>query len=292
MLTDSLISSVAVGIFFFGLLLIHVKHPSLRHARGEEPLSLTMLSLIAIPPERQICAEPYRLSLPAAVSQKPFCVESHADYALWRRAQVAMSNKLYTTHCAHQLGQELPSSLSGFWELPPGYDYYLDEPLADAISLVVEGGTLADLGAGLGMYSRYILDTGRIRNVTAYEGMPDVEKRTNGFVRRVDLSMDDPFVEHYDWIMSLEVGEHIPPPCMAAFLNTVAGHARKGVVISWATPGQGGAGHFNELDSRTIRGEMARRGFFSDHCAEGILRSVSALSHFQRTVMVFRRNAV
>jgi hypothetical protein len=289
MLSESAIPFLIATTSIFGLLLLHTMQPTLRHLRGEEVVSLSMLSSIAIPSERSACGSSYRLKLPSEMSAYPFCVESLVDNALWRRAQAAMTGKLYTTHCSRQYGQELPSTKSGFWELPPGYDYDLDEPLAEAISVVTEGGSLADLGAGLGLYSRYIRNTGRVRNITAYEGMPDVEQRTDGFVHRVDLSIDSPFDEHYDWIMSLEVGEHIPPNRMAAFLNTVTVHARTGVVLSWATPGQTGTGHVNELDSRVIRGEMAQRGFYSDHCAESILRSVSALPHYQRTAMVFRR---
>ena len=47
-----------------------------------------------------------------------------------------------------------------------------------------------------------------------------------------------------DWVMSLEVAEHIPPQFTDAFLRNVRCHARVGAVISWALPSQrGGLGH-------------------------------------------------
>ena len=36
----------------------------------------------------------------------------------------------------------------------------------------------------------------------------------------------------------LQVGEHIPPHLEAAFLGNLIRHARRGLVLSWAVPGQ------------------------------------------------------
>ncbi|CAG0922875.1 unnamed protein product, partial [Notodromas monacha] len=45
---------------------------------------------------------------------------------------------------------------------------------------------------------------------TGYDGNPHVEDLTFGLVRRFDLSKPGSIGKTFDWVMSLEVGEHIP----------------------------------------------------------------------------------
>jgi len=48
-----------------------------------------------------------------------------------------------------------------------------------------------------------------------------------------------------DFTISIEVGEHVPPEKQPQFLTTLL-QAKRGIVVSWARPGQGGHGHVNE----------------------------------------------
>lgn len=48
-----------------------------------------------------------------------------------------------------------------------------------------------------------------------------------------------------DFTIAIEVGEHVPPEKQATFFGTLL-QAKKGIVVSWARPGQGGHGHVNE----------------------------------------------
>jgi hypothetical protein len=42
------------------------------------------------------------------------------------------------------------------------------------------------------------------------------------------------------------VAEHIPPEYESIFIENLISCNRKGIILSWAIPGQGGHGHFNE----------------------------------------------
>ena len=49
----------------------------------------------------------------------------------------------------------------------------------------------------------------------------------------------------YDWIISLEVALHIPEKYEAVYLDNILRHAKEGIILSWAVPGQRGLSHIN-----------------------------------------------
>lgn len=52
-------------------------------------------------------------------------------------------------------------------------------------------------------------------------------------------------IDDADYIMTFENGEHIPPKSEGNYIRTLL-QARLGLIVSWARPGQGGYGHYNE----------------------------------------------
>jgi len=46
-----------------------------------------------------------------------------------------------------------------------------------------------------------------------------------------------PYVPLFDWVVAMEVAEHIPRRFESMFLDTLDNHARSGIVISWALGG-------------------------------------------------------
>jgi len=90
-------------------------------------------------------------------------------------------------------------------------------------------------------------------------------------------------------LLSLEVGEHLPPQYEAAFLQNCHRHNARGLVLSWATRGQGGTGHVNEQDNDYVKARVCALGYVCDEAAEGALRAAARFHFFKRTVMVFRR---
>lgn len=41
----------------------------------------------------------------------------------------------------------------------------------------------------------------------------------------------------FDWVISVEVGKHIPAKFEDIYLDNLARHDREGIVLSWAVPG-------------------------------------------------------
>jgi 2-polyprenyl-3-methyl-5-hydroxy-6-metoxy-1,4-benzoquinol methylase len=72
-----------------------------------------------------------------------------------------------------------------------------------------------------------------------------VEEATNNAVKFMDLSSRKWLGHQFDWILSLEVGEHIPHQLEDVFIGNLVRHAKKGIILSWAVPGQEGHHHVN-----------------------------------------------
>lgn len=106
----------------------------------------------------------------------------------------------------------------------------------------------------------------------------------------VDLTVPQYLGQQYDWVMSLEVGEHIPKEHEHVLLETIARHAKAGVVLTWAVPGQGGHHHVNEQPNANIIAKLRPLGFSHDTAASRSLRQAAVLPWFKNTIMVFRRD--
>jgi len=57
-----------------------------------------------------------------------------------------------------------------------------------------------------------------------------------------------------DWVMSLEVGEHLPEEFTAEFLKNIHRNNRRGVIMSWALahPWASGQGHINKRSNDEV----------------------------------------
>ena len=89
---------------------------------------------------------------------------------------------------------------------------------------------------------------------------------------------------------SLEVGEHLPKKYEETFFENLAKTSKEGIILSWAIPGQGGDGHFNEQPNAYVKEKMTNLGFTNNLKLEEAFRSASTLTWFQNTIMVFERN--
>lgn len=77
-----------------------------------------------------------------------------------------------------------------------------------------------------------------------YDGNSETPNIT-AFGKYMDLTVPQYLGRQFDWVQSFEVGEHIPADKSEIYVDLLTKHAKKGIIISWAIPSQGGFGHIN-----------------------------------------------
>ena len=178
---------------------------------------------------------------------------------------------------------------NGFWESIDSSGHVYDEPLCDAIVKVLKNekaANIIDLGCGMGNYVKALREQGF--ECDGFDGNPNTVILTNGMAKVLDFSIPFNLHKKYDWVLSLEVGEHIPQEFEKIFLDNVVNHAKKGIILSWAIPGQKGDGHVNCKSNRYIIQQMKKRGWRYDLPTARDLRKEAALGWFKNTIMIFR----
>lgn len=148
--------------------------------------------------------------------------------------------------------------------------------------------SIVDLGCGTGTYVAEL--RAHNLNCEGYDGNPDTPTFGGPYCKVANLTEPLLLSKKYDWVLSLEVGEHLPKEHEKTFLDNVATYATKGVVLSWAKKGQGGLGHINEQNEEYIQSEMSKRGWIRDKVAEEALRMQTSpyCFWFRNTLMVYR----
>ncbi len=180
----------------------------------------------------------------------------------------------------------------------------LSTALADKLFTVFSGRTVLDLGAGVGQYEQYWEELAAAaaagtagagpKDVRAFDGAENVEEVTAGRVKWADLT--EPGLDlaggPADWVMSLEVAEHIPAEYEANFLRNLARHTRDGLVMSWALPGQPGHYHVNNRGPGYVVSTVEALGFVFNESASNETRAAAdgpVAQYFMRNIYIFRR---
>ena len=177
---------------------------------------------------------------------------------------------------------------NGIWE---GADvgHFYDSKLASnlvAFFKKVNASSVVDLGCGKGDYVKYLNDNSI--KTDGFDGNPDTPKITNNTCGIKDLSKHFKFDNPYDWVMSLEVGEHLPKEFEDTFIKNLHYNNKSGIVLSWAVKGQGGQGHFNEQNNDYVKEQICKLGYINDIESENELRKDVQLWWFKNTLMVFK----
>ena len=180
-------------------------------------------------------------------------------------------------------------SENGYWLDTTLENHRYDESLADALLdffQLEEAQSIVDFGCGHGNYTKLF---NNLIPTEGFDGNPNTKELTNGLCNVLDLSKIVDLKKEYDWVMSLEVGEHIPKEYEGNFIKNLHNHNMKGIVLSWAIPGQGGHGHFNEQSNQYITDILISLGYTRDTTSETFLRDKSTYFWFKNTIMVFKR---
>ncbi|XP_047740342.1 uncharacterized protein LOC108677820 [Hyalella azteca] len=199
-----------------------------------------------------------------------------------------------------------------------GGNSFFDPEMCYFVEALVGNVSIADFGAGLGKYgmcflrknqtefrlddkqrSQYIADLqtdlNDIQNKPqivyswhGFDGGIDIEEVSGGFIAHADLSEEGLWLgRRWDWVMSIEVGEHIHPKHEDFFLDNLIRHACAGIILTWAVEGQPGHYHVNNHNNDYIKQRMRDKGLIVDEDAEKLLRQVTR-KYLINTPMVFR----
>lgn len=148
-----------------------------------------------------------------------------------------------------------------------------DGNLAVAIAALLDpADSVIDLGAGVGLYVKALRTLGF--DASGLDAITGIEELSGGAVCYADLAKPLVTARH-SWAICIEVGEHIPEEFEPIVLNNIANAATKGLVVSWATPGQRGRGHVNCRSPEYIIEALAQRGWELDRSATERTRELS-----------------
>ena len=139
-------------------------------------------------------------------------------------------------------------------------DTYLRDALIFFYNQLPYTPSIYDFGCGDASYSKALVQSNPDIDVAAYDGNPLTPELTGGFGGVLDLASNLQLSKR-DWVICFEVGEHVPKKYESILLDNLFHHADKGVILSWATPGQGGNDHVNEQENSYIISEARSRGF-------------------------------
>jgi len=146
---------------------------------------------------------------------------------------------------------------------------------------------LADFGAGGGQYSTWLNETGLLQ-AFAFDGTEQASVGSDGVVHTINLIEDQHLWRTFDWVMCLEVGEHVPKQHQGTLLSNIKRHARKGIVMSWSSDWEG-IGHVNCMPQEVFVALVEKEtGFVHDKAASEAVRGGCEIEYIARTVAVFR----
>jgi cyclopropane fatty-acyl-phospholipid synthase-like methyltransferase len=147
--------------------------------------------------------------------------------------------------------------------------------------------SLVDFGCGMGNYVKAFQENNI--NAFGFDGNPNTPELTNNLCEVLDLSVTKKFDKPFDWVMSLEVGEHLPQQFEDIFIQNLHDNNKYGIILSWAIKGQGGHGHVNEQNNEYIKSKICKLGYMNDIESENKLRKCATFFWFKNTIMVFRK---
>lgn len=161
----------------------------------------------------------------------------------------------------------VPVRMTGAWEYNNStFDEVsnFDSQLADWIVEFLKEHNITnlfDFGCSTGYYLKHISDRVKDMNLIGVE--PGVSDRNDiHFDNILSYDLALPFsLGQKGTIICLEVLEHIPPQYESNAIDNIVNHCSDYLLMSWATPGQGGYGHFNEKSFEDVISLFKSKGF-------------------------------
>lgn len=177
-------------------------------------------------------------------------------------------------------------SKTGAWIISDQYEYLLDYELANQLVTFFRNSSVIEFGAGTGRYTSYLKNEGI--DIRGYDGVENIYELSKGLVQYLDLTKPLE-LEPSEWVLCLEVAEHIPRRYENIFVENVQKTSKFGVVLSWAGLSQPGVGHVNNREQGYVKKVMSLGGFQYVEKSSKLLRESSKLWWFKKNIMVFIR---
>lgn len=146
--------------------------------------------------------------------------------------------------------------------------------------------SVLDVGCGDGRYVNCFNENKLC--AIGYDGNPNTLEITNNTCNTMDFSVKCD-LQKCDWVLSLEVGEHIPQQYEQIYTDNLINNCETGIILSWAIPGQPGFGHVNCKSNEYIKNIFLKSNFTNDINTENELRQNASLGWFKNTIMVFKK---
>lgn len=144
-----------------------------------------------------------------------------------------------------------------------------------------------DFGCGPDLYSKELLLWGV--GASGLDGNPSTSWLSNHRAIEQDLTKEFSR-EKRDLVISLEVGDKIPEKHARQFIQNIANHAGKAIIISWADKGQKGPNHLNPQNQEYVRKALSEHGWVLDQEATERLRNNShPILYWHKNVMAFKK---
>mmetsp|Transcript_62388 Transcript_62388/g.103770 ORF Transcript_62388/g.103770 Transcript_62388/m.103770 type:complete len:258 (+) Transcript_62388:81-854(+) len=193
-------------------------------------------------------------------------------------------------------------TLSGRWPGSRGMaTHHTDRDVAQEMARQIGDATLMDIGAGAGHYGAYFhelrgkLGQGAVPRWTGVDGSANVEQYTRSFgppgshTAHHDICDPASALPVYDWVMSFDVGEHLPRSCLGVYLSKLHQTNRKGIWLVWAEPGIPGHCHISRRTQTYVVAAVERLGYTFSRQASAKARLVSRNTWHQRGLLVLER---
>ena len=152
----------------------------------------------------------------------------------------------------------------------------LSRVFAAALAAALANSSVLDVGAGLGQYGAYLQEHAPSVQWTGVDGAENIEQVTHGRVAFADTTdgLRPAQRRAYDFVMSIELAEHVPREGEAALMHTLTAHVRRSIILSWAELGRDdGWHHTNCQSSQYTECAMGLVGFRRDNDLQQRLRA-------------------
>lgn len=181
---------------------------------------------------------------------------------------------------------------TGFWHKESAEPHHIHSPSTSAWICKFLAGKedhqIYDFGCGMGNYLLDLHNNGFTKLLGIEADPPKTDYEFN--ISSQNLAL--PFLlDTKGIVICLEVGEHLPQEYQGTFLDNLSNNCTDYLIMSWAIRGQGGYGHYNELNNDEIIPEILKRGFAYMSKESQDLRGVAEdfCAYFRNTLMIFKK---